>query len=679
MNLRSEWLEVDGLGGYASGTIGGIRTRRYHGVLVAARTPPTGRHVLVNGFDAFVETEAGRFPLSSQLYAPDVVAPDGRMHLVDFASEPWPTWTFRLPDGTEVTQELTVVHGAPLVVLWWQLTPRKENGRRGAKAMLPAARLFLRPFLSGRDFHALHHENDAFRFDAEEREGEPSRKDSADSRLSWRPYDSVAGVASLANGVYRHEPHWYRTFLYEEEAARGFESREDLGSPGELVFDLGRGPAVWILGAFEGETARESLLGGKESAAVLARMLRSTEAKRRAAFRSPLHRSAESFLAKRGDGCTVIAGYPWFADWGRDAFLALRGLCLSLGRLDEARSILLEWSGALSNGMLPNRFVEEGEQPEYNSVDASLWFVVAVEELLAAAKKSRRRIVSSADEKKLLAAVRAILEAFVKGARFGIKVDDDDLLAAGEPGSQLTWMDARSNGREVTPRIGKPVEVQALWYNALTFAASVFKDGDRWKARAADAHDSFLERFWNEAGDHLFDVVDVDHVKGTTDASFRPNQVFAVGGLPRPLLVGPRARKVVDAVEAKLATPMGLRTLAPDDPRYCPRYEGPAAQRDCAYHQGTVWPWLVGPFVDAWTRVRGNTPASRREAHKRFVQPLLDQMAENRSAHVAELADGEPPHEWCGAPFQAWSLSELLRVAPDARIAGSKAAAARTA
>ena len=663
MNPETEWLESDGLGGFASGTVGGPRTRRYHALLCAALTPPTGRCVLVNGFDAFVETDSGRFSLSSQRYLPDVTHPDGASRLVEWSGEPWPTWTFALEDGTRIVQELVVEHGTGSVLLAWRLAPpataRRKASRKGRRAHegFPV-RLFVRPFLSGRDFHASHRENPLFRFDAT----------SDGPSVEWRPYDALPAVRCLHNGAYRHDPQWYRSFRYEEERARGFDSIEDCGSPGDLVFELSHGEAVCLLAA--GRT-----FGAKPSAARLAASLRTEETARRAQFATPLERAADQFVVARGAGRTILAGYPWFADWGRDTFIALRGLCLSTGRVDVARSVLLEWSGSISQGMVPNRFPERGEAaPEYNSVDASLWFVVAVEELFAAAARARQRVVSASDEKRLLAAVRQILEAHVKGTRFGIRIDEDELLAAGEPGQQLTWMDARVDGRASTPRIGKPVEIQALWYNALAFAASALKDAAHWKSRAADVHDSFAERFWNEKEECLFDVVDVDHVKGATDASFRPNQILAIGGLPRPLLTGPRARKVVDAVEQRLLTPLGLRTLSLEDSRYRPRYEGAPAERDAAYHQGSAWPWLLGPFVDAWVGVRGSAPSARREARRRFVQPLLDRMAERGVMHLCELTDGEPPHLWRGCPFQAWSLGELLRVtsgaAATARAAG---------
>jgi predicted glycogen debranching enzyme len=646
MDPCAEWIETDGLGGYACGSIGGPRTRRYHALLAVALSPPTRRHVLVNGLDAWVETAGGRFALSSQCYAPGVVHPDGAAHLVDFTDEPWPTWTFRLDEKTTVVQELCVRHGASLAVLSWRLVAKGKR-KRGEDAR---ATLTVRPFLTGRDAHALHRENDAFRFEASGGEG----------RATWQPYESLPAVTALANGTYRHDPLWYRAFLYEEERARGYEATEDCGAPGEFTYELSKlkDATAWlVVGAEFGAARRE--LTGRASAAALARRVRSAEKRRRGKFEGALDRAADAYLVTRERGKTVVAGYPWFTDWGRDSFVALRGLALSCGRLDDARDVLLAWSRHVSEGMLPNVFPESGSDPEYNSVDAGLWFVVAVKELLAA--RGARRVVSAADRKRLLAAAAAILDGCFEGTRHGIRVDVDGLLAAGVPGQQLTWMDARADGREVTPRIGKPVEVEALWLNALAFGAAVLPGRRGWLRALATGRSSFATRFWNEARGCLHDVVDVDHVVGTADPSLRPNQIFAVGGLPLQLLSGARARAVVDAVEVQLLTPRGVRTLAPDDPCYRARYEGGPDERGRAYHQGTVWPWLLGPFVEAWCRVRGDTAAVRKKAHAVFLAPLLAELAGRGVVHVPELADGDAPHAWKGAPAQAWSTGELLR------------------
>jgi predicted glycogen debranching enzyme len=378
---------------------------------------------------------------------------------------------------------------------------------------------------------------------------------------------------------------------------------------------------------------------------------------RRTEFPSRLHRAADAYIVDGRHGKTIIAGYPWFADWGRDTFVALRGLCLATGRLEDARDILLAWAGSVSEGMLPNRFPDNGEQPEYNSVDASLWYVVAVHELFQAANGSG--VVSVKQKRALQNAVEQILEGYSHGTRFGIRMDNDGLLACGVAGVQLTWMDAKVGDWVVTPRIGKPVEIQALWLNALKIAGQ-FSSG--WTKHFERGLKSFSQKFWNDAGDYLFDVVDMDHQSGKNDISFRPNQIFAVGGLPFPLLDGERAKQIVSLAEEKLLTPLGLRSLASGEPGYAPRYEGGVRERDGAYHQGTVWPWLVGPFVEAWVRVRGSTDKSKREAREKFLAPLFAHLDEAGLGHISEIADAEPPHTPRGCPFQAWSVGELLRL-----------------
>ena len=629
-----EWLEADGLGGFASGTASGKRTRRYHALLLAAATPPTGRCVLVSGLDATVTTPAGRFPISSQLYEPGVVHPDGVRRIESFEPDPWPRWRFRLEDGTVIEQEIFVRRGVPVTVLSWRLA-----------AGPPGTTLEVRPFLAGRDYHALHHENPAFNFEA----------GAAGGRIVWRPYPDVPEIHALTNGAYESRPDWYRRFLYEEERARGLDCVEDLAAPGLFRFALGAGSreAVLILAAgVDGVPPPEG------AAETVLKRLRLAERRRRQAFPSRLHRAADDYIVRRGRGRTIVAGYPWFTDWGRDTFIALRGLCLATGRLDEARDILLEWAGSVSEGMLPNRFPDHGDAPEFNSVDASLWYVVAVGDFLDACGRAAR-IVPPAAMKALAAAVGEILSGYARGTRHGIRLDDDGLLAAGGPGVQLTWMDARVGDRVVTPRIGKPVEVQALWLNALWIARSF---SDRFGASFERGRRAFLERFWNPDGGYLYDVVDVDHRHGTVDASFRPNQIFAVGGLPLPLLEGDRAQSVVDTVEARLLTPSGMRSLAPGEPGYTPRYVGGVRERDGAYHQGTVWPWLLGPFVEAWVRVRGGTAAAKRAARERFHAPLVAQLERAGLGHIFEIADAETPFTPRGCPFQAWSVGEALRL-----------------
>ena len=631
--LATEWLEADGLGGFSSGTVAGWRSRRYHGLLTPAVAPPSGRAVLVDGFEAWIERDGSRVALTTQRYLPDVSYPDGVTRLAEFSHSPWPTWTFRLDDGLEVMQEVLVPHDRSAAVVRWSLS-------RPA----PGARLIVRPLLSGRDSHALHYENPGFRTDAE----------SMGERVRWQPYAGLPAVLSLANASYQHQPVWYRNFLLEEERARGFEHRMDLLSPGELTWGFTGGPAVWILAAEQanGESGLPRGSASRVGADLMAR-----ERDRRETFDSPLALAGDAYIVRRGEGKTIIAGYPWFTDWGRDTFIALRGLCLATGRLSDARAILLEWAALVSQGMLPNRFLEQGDEPEFNSVDASLWYVIAVHEFLERMTGAGKRLPTG-ERRSLEQAVSAILEGYSAGTRYGIRMDSSGLLDAGVPGVQLTWMDAKVGDWVVTPRVGKPVEIQALWINALMIGARL---QEKWNRVAGRATASFRARFWNDAG-YLNDVIDNEGRAGAIDASFRPNQIFAVGGLPWPVLDMDRARAVVDAVEARLWTPMGPRSLAQGEPGYAPRYEGGPVQRDGSYHQGTVWPWLAGPFVEAWVRVRGSTPQAIAEARDRFFAPLLSQLERYGLGHLAEIADAEPPHTPRGCPFQAWSMGELLRL-----------------
>ena len=655
MNLDAEWLETDGHGGFASGTVGGARSRRYHALLLPATRPPVGRMVLVNGLEVWLTTPAGRFPLSTQCYpggadGQDVLSPRGQDFLVDFRADPWPGWTYQFPDGTRIDQEIFIHQSTGLTALGWRLP-------------IPAAcTLEVRLLFSGRDYHSLHHENDSFAF-------APVSQENNGGNVLWQPYPGVPGVRVWSSGTYRHEPSWYRRFLYPWERARGLDDLEDLAVPGVFMCDLARnGTAAMLLGAVEtspGGLPAAPPFPVSASAGNLLPALRADEERRRSIRRDPLTRAGDAYLVRGGRGLTVVAGYPWFTDWGRDTFISLRGLCLAAGRFEEAREILLPWSYTVSEGMIPNRFPDGGEPPEYNTVDAALWFVVAVHDYLSL----RPRPADAAgleryarDEGLLTATCEAILTGYAAGTRYGIRLDEaDGLLFAGEPGVALTWMDARVDGRAITPRMGKPVEIQALWLNALYLTAA---NSPRWRLLYEKARVNFESRFWNAERGCLFDVVDVDGEHGRNDPSLRPNQLFAVGGLPLVLLKGPAARAVVDVAERALLTPLGLRTLAAGEPGYCPYYVGDGAQRDGAYHQGTVWPWLIGPFAEAWARVHGDDPAARTEARTRFVEPLVALLPESVGiGHLPEIADAEPPHATKGCPFQAWSLGELTRLA----------------
>ena len=611
----AEWLETDGRGGFAFGAADTVRTRRYHGLLVAAPYPGSGRLMLVNAVEAWADLNGASVPLSSHRYQPGIIHPDGAARIVGFTIEPWPTWTYALPDGGRLSCELFVAPGSGQTAMRWR--------RRGTGA----ASLHVRPLLSGRDYHSLHHENPDFRFDPIAR---------ADGVVVWQPYPDLPAVAAHG-GAYSHDPRWYRQFLYAEEAARGLDCLEDLASPGVLTWDLAAGEATLAW--------RADRLPAQPVAALAA-----TERARREAL--PLQRSALSHLVTCGERLTLIAGYPWFTDWGRDTFIALRGVLLATARYAEARAVLLAWSEQVSEGMLPNRFPDGGGAPEFNSVDASLWFVVAVHDLLGMAQ------VPESEAARLRAASTSILEGYAAGTRYGIRMEADGLIACGQAGVQLTWMDAKVGDWVVTPRIGKPVEVQALWINALAIVGG-WPGGSRWAEVEARARGGFLAQFPGAAGEGLADVIGRD---GVADRRIRPNQVLAAGGLPHACVPPDIARSVLALVEARLLTPLGLRTLDPADPDYRGRYEGGVRERDGAYHQGTVWPWLLGPFVEAWLRLRDNTPAAKAEARERFLPALRAHLHEAGLGSVSEIADGDAPHTPRGCPFQAWSVGELLRI-----------------
>lgn len=620
---KKEWLEADGLGGFAMGTASGMRTRRYHAVLLRDLGGGAGmrRIVFVNGFDASVRTLSREYALTSQVYAPGVLSPDGARRIESFTSDPWPIWAYQLEDGTRVRHHLFVLHEAGVTVLRW----RRIEGAGPAT-------LAVRLFLSGRDYHHLHRENAAFDFSAQI-EG---------NRVRWRPYPDVPSIIAVSNGDYSHGPYWYRGFHYEADRERGLDHTEDLGAPGVFRFDLARGDAVLVLG-LEGEGG----IGDHADMVEAVDDMERAERERRERLGGQLEHMADSFIVRHGRGKTVVAGYPWFEDWGRDTFVALRGMCLTTGRIGASGEVLREWARYLSEGMLPN-YVRD-RNAVYNSVDASLWYVVAAGEYLALA----------GNDETIRKAIIEVLEHYERGTRHGIRADHDGLLYAGASGVQLTWMDAKIGDWVVTPRRGKPVEVQALWVNALLVGKRLV---GRWSTLIEKARASFAERFWNESRQCLYDVVDVEFERGVCDGTLRPNQIFAVGGLPEPLLKGQRARAVVDTVERELWTPLGLRSLAPGEPGYRGRYEGGPAERDAAYHQGTAWPWLLGTFVDAWLGVRGYSPDAKAEARARFLAPLIAHLDEAGLGGVSEIADGDPPHTPRGCPFQAWSVGELLRI-----------------
>lgn len=635
-----EWLETNGLGGFASATITGLHTRRYHGLLTAATRPPVGRLVLLAKLEETLIVNGQRYELSVNQY-PGVIHPQGHQFLQEFRLDPWPTFVYAVA-GLELVKTVFMVHGENSTVIQYTL-----HGDTAAAT----CELEVLPLLAFRDYHALTHENAALDSSIQSASGQ-----SAPGFISFQPYADLPAL-HLAQQAARVETtgHWYRNFEYQAERERGLDFQEDLFNPCRLHFDLAQTPAAALIASTERHEVTEvAALASHERArraAILAPFAEADE------LTQQLAAAADQFVVARDHGHTVIAGYHWFSDWGRDTMIALPGLTLATGRFDIARNILRAFAAYLDQGMLPNRFPDAGEAPEYNTVDATLWYVEAVRALVAATGDVE--FVRTELYGKLL----EILDWHERGTRYQICVDADGLLHAGEPGVQLTWMDAKVGDWVVTPRHGKPVEIQALWYNALcSIAELAARFGDtateqRCTALAARAQASFNELFWNETAGCLFDVINGDE----RDAALRPNQILAVS-LPHSMLNAARAQAVVAAVESALLTPYGLRSLAPDDPQYLGQYDGDIPSRDGAYHQGTVWTWLLGPFFTAYLKVNDESAAAQQQV-RQWLAGFSQHLCEAGLGQVSEIFEGNAPYVPRGCIAQAWSVAELLRVA----------------
>ena len=570
-----EWIETNGLGGWASSSVPFVNTRRYHGMLITASRTQPERRVIVSKLD---ETING-VELGCNCY-PGVVHPRGFELLTKFERGAFPVWEYAIGS---LRLRKTVV------------CPRGENTTIIRYETNDAAELRLRPFLAGRDYHSLMRRHDG-------------------------PQPDVKII--VPGATFEASANWFYNFEYPRERERGLDFVEDLFTPGSYVLRLSPDAPLEVVLTTE-ELPRGSI--EKERAR-----------RERFAARGPFTLAADQFIIDRDhDDRGIIAGYHWFTEWGRDSMISLPGLCLATHRFSDAKRILRRWLRASKDGLIPNRFVEHGD-PEYNSADAGLWLFVAVWKFLQAT--SDHGFVRKEAIPRLIDAVAA----------FNRQADADGLVHSGP---QLTWMDARVDGVSITPREGKVVEINALWYNAQRIAAALFDDAALAK-RAEQTRSAFRERFWNAEAGCCFDIIDPH------DASIRPNQLFAIS-LPFPLLHGDRAESVLRVCEQKLLTPVGLRTLAPDDPRYRGRADGNMRERDSAYHQGTVWPWLLGPYITALARVRGE---GGREEGRRMLANMEKHLLEAGVGTISEVFDGDPPHTPRGCIAQAWSVAEVLRV-----------------
>lgn len=629
---KREWLETNGIGGYSSSTIVGINTRRYHGLLVAALPPLLQRVVLLSKLEETLIIGDQKFELSANQY-PGTIHPQGFQYLQSFRLDPYPIFTYAI-DGFEMEKSVFMLYGENTTIVQYTVTSVVDR----------PVTLEVRPLLAFRDYHSLL------------REGHPINSQFSNcghcATVQLNPSLPSLYLAFDAEQL-ETTGYWYRSFEYERERERGLDSVEDLFNPFVLTTNLGD----WHQSNLIASTEKHDIASveGLRFREVTPRQAISRVPAIGQPEVQPLVRAADQFLITRDDSTSVVAGYHWFAEWGRDAMISLPGLTLSTGRFDDARDLLLTYLRHADQGLLPNRFSEHAELIEYNTVDASLWAFQAACALVR----------YSGDDAflrdQLYGPLTDIAMWYLNGTRYGIRAGEDGLLEAGEPGVQLTWMDAKVGDWVVTPRSGKPVEIQALWYNALrileTFARRLGdrEAEERWAALAQWCYQSFNAQFWNSAQHCLFDCVDGE----ARDESIRPNQIFAVS-LPFPIVSTDRAALIVELVTRELLTPYGLRTLSPSDPRYCGRYQGDVQHRDAAYHQGTVWAWLIGPYITAYLKTHGNTAESRQFA-RRLLGPLLDHLSDAGVGSISEIFDGDPPHEPRGCIAQAWSVAEVLR------------------
>ena len=626
---------ANGLGGFACGTVAGANTRRYHGFLVASLRPPVERMLLVAKIELSVGYLGVDTDLSSNEFAGGAISGQGFVHLQSFAVQDGiPTWRYAVADAL-IEQQIFMAPGANTSYLRLELL--RASAPLGVK---------LKPLLAYRDYHSQNRGAQPFHLES----------DAAQCRVQAfagaRPYRM-----SISQGRFTAAPEWYWNFWHRMEAERGLDASEDLLTPGTFAADLSPNQPVYLVA-----TAESALpaLGADvlDALQAVSQRLTAPLPGTAPAWIRTLARASDQFIVRRGDttgaaSSSIIAGYPWFTDWGRDTMISLPGLTTALGRHDLAAGILRTYARFVDRGMLPNVFPDRGEAPQYNTADATLWMFQALDVCLQA--KHDPDLVSE-----LFPVLMTIIHAHAEGTRHGIRVDPaDGLLHAGEPGTQLTWMDAKHGDQVFTPRIGKPVEINALWLNALDVAArlasQVGNEGERrfCESLLAGARSGF-SRFWNEERACLFDVIDVDGGH-TSDPRIRPNQILAVS-LPLCTLSPAQMRAVVDRCARELLTSHGLRSLSPKEPGYIGRYSGDARQRDAAYHMGTVWTWLLGPFARAHYRVHGDARLAQS-----FLDPLAQHLDSACLGTVSEIFDGDAPHSARGCFAQAWSVAEILR------------------
>jgi predicted glycogen debranching enzyme len=637
-----EWLVTNGIGGYAFGTIAGHQTRCYHGLLVAALQPPLGRILLVAKLDETARYASEEFELFTNRWADGTVAPEGYRNIERFHLEgTTPVWTFALADAL-LEKRIFMQSGSNTTYVLYRLV----------RASSPVE-LSIKVLADHGDEHCV-------------TVGwtQPMAVTAVERGLQVVAFEGATPFYVLSDSATAlPATDWYRNFDLAVERARGLPDRTDHFFAGEFRTTIAPGGSLTIVAS----TAATPPLNGEaafakrqsETGALLDRFFAANIGTARATSSEvqQLVLAADQFIAVRpldgaADAKTILAGYPWFNDWGRDTMIALPGLCLATGRPWLARSILRTFSSFVSEGMLPNQFPRAGEVPVYNTVDATLWYFEAVRQYFEATSD-----IGLLHE--LYPVLDGIMDAHVRGTRYHIHVDPaDGLLYAGEPGVQLTWMDAKVGGRVVTPRIGKPVEVNALWLNAAAamarFALTLGRNAARYEGLAERTRTGFA-RFWNSEKQFCFDVIDAPGSFDSKDAALRPNQILAVS-LPETALAAEQQRAVVDVCARELLTSFGLRSLGRNEAGYRGRYAGSPEDRDDAYHQGTVWGWLLGPFALAHLRVYQNAGEAMS-----FLEPMFGHIQAAGLGTASEIFDGDPPFTPNGCIAQAWTVGETLR------------------
>jgi predicted glycogen debranching enzyme len=637
-----EWLVTNGIGGYAFGTISGLPTRCYHGLLVAALQPPLGRTLLVAKLDETVRYGPEEFALFTNRWGDGTVAPEGFRNIERFRLEgTTPVWTFALADAL-LEKRIFMQSGANTTYVLYRLVRASSSVEMSVKVLADYG-----------DEHCV----TAGRT-------RPMNVTQADRGLQVVAFDGATPFYVLSDSAAaRPAQEWYRNFDLAVERARGLPDRTDHFFAGELRATIAPGSSLTIVAS---TVATPSLNGEgafairqREAGVILERFFAANIGTPQA---SPpavqqLVLAADQFIVARpvagaADAKTILAGYPWFSDWGRDTMIALPGLCLATGRPWLARNILRTFSRFVSEGMLPNQFPGAGAAPVYNTVDATLWYFEAVRQYFEATSD-----IGLLHE--LFPVLDGIIDAHVRGTRFNIHIDPaDGLLYAGEPGVQLTWMDAKVGDHVVTPRIGKPVEVNALWLNAAAamerFARAMGGSPVKYEGLSKRSRSGFA-RFWNTEKQFCFDVIDAPGSPNGMDAALRPNQILAVS-LPETALTPEQQRAVVDVCARELLTSFGLRSLGRKESGYRGRYRGKPEERDEAYHQGTVWGWLLGPFALAHLRVYGNAGEAMS-----FLEPMFAHINAAGLGTASEIFDGDPPFTPNGCIAQAWTVGETLR------------------